>query len=66
MPEKTIQMYFTIYYSDRDQMQELKGKINIEDGNGGIVNQLKNQNEMKLLDESWLNYQKVRAKNPFR
>ena len=37
MPEKTVQMYFTIYYSNRDQMQELKGKINIGDGNGGIV-----------------------------
>lgn len=58
MPEKTVQMYFTIYYPDHDQMQELKGKINIGDGNGGIVSQLKNQNEMKLHDESWLNYQK--------
>ncbi len=65
MPEKTVQMYFTIYYPDREQMQELKGKINIGDGNGGIVSQLKNQNEMKLNDESWLNYQKGKGEESF-
>ena len=66
MPEKTVQMYFTIYYPDRDQMQELKGKINIGDGNGGIVSQLKKQNEMKLHDESWLNYQKGKGEESFQ
>lgn len=66
MPEKTVQMYFTIYYPDRDQMQELKEKINIGDGNGGIVSQLKNQNEMKLHDESWLNYQKGKGEESFQ
>ncbi|MGN8654503.1 YodL domain-containing protein [Blautia obeum] len=66
MPEKTVQIYFTIYYPDRDQMQELKGKINIGDGNGGIVSQLKNQNEMKLHDESWLNYQKGKGEESFQ
>ena len=66
MPEKTVQMYFTIYYPDHDQMQELKGKINIGDGNGGIVSQLKNQNEMKLNDESWLNYQKAKGEESFQ
>ena len=66
MPEKTVQMYFTIYYPDHDQMQELKGKINIGDGNGGIVSQLKNQNEMKLQDESWLNYLKAKGEESFR
>ncbi|MGN0324178.1 MAG: hypothetical protein ACI4DZ_13795, partial [Oliverpabstia sp.] len=48
------------------QMQELKGKINIGDGNGGIVSQLKNQNEMKLHDESWLNYQKGKGEESFQ
>lgn len=66
MPEKTVQMYFTIYYPDHDQMQELKGKINIGDGNGGIVSQLKNQNEMKLHDESWLNYQRGKGEESFQ
>ena len=66
MPEKTVQMYFTIYYPDREQMQELKGKINIGDGNGGIVRQLKNLNEMKLNDESWLSYQKAKGEESFQ
>lgn len=42
-------------------MKELKGRINLGDGNGGIVSQLKNQNEMKLSDESWLNYQRAKG-----
>lgn len=66
IPEKTVQMYFTIYYPDHNQMQELKGKINIGDGNGGIASQLKNQNEMKLHDESWLNYQKAKGEESFQ
>ena len=41
-------------------------KINIGDGNGGIVSQLKNQNEMKLHDESWLNYQKGKGEESFQ
>ena len=41
-------------------------KINIGDGNGGIVSQLKNQNEMKLHDESWLNYQKAKGEEAFQ
>ena len=66
MADKTVQMYFTIYYPDRDQMQELKEKINIGDGNGGIVSQLKSQNEMKLHDESWMNYQKAKGEESFQ
>lgn len=66
LPEKTIQMYFTIYYPDREQMQKMQGKINIGEGNGGIVSQLKLQNEMKLTDESWLSYQKVKGEDSFK
>ena len=29
----------------------------IGSGNGGIISQLKMQNEMKLTDESWISYQ---------
>lgn len=66
LPEKMIQMYFTIYYSDREQIQKMQGKINIGEGNGGIVSQLKLQNEMKLTDESWLNYQKAKGEESFK
>ena len=41
-----------------DEKCELsKGKIDIGTGNGGILSQLKMQNEMKLTDESWISYQ---------
>lgn len=66
LPEKTVQMYFTIYYPDDNRMKELKGKINIGDGNGGIVKHLKMQNEIKLCDESWLNYQKSKGEETFQ
>ena len=66
LPEKTVQMYFTIYYPDREQMQKMQGKINIGEGNGGIISQLKLQNEMKLTDESWLNYQKAKGEDSFK
>lgn len=66
MPEKTVQMYFTIYYPEDNRMKEIKGKINIGDGHGGIISQLKNQNEMKLTDESWLNYQKAKGDETFQ
>ena len=66
MPEKTVQMYFTIYYADEDQMQKMQGKITIGEGYGGIVGQLKMQNEMKLTDESWLSYQQSKGEESFQ
>ncbi len=52
-------MFFTVYYVEKgDQMlHHFKGKIDIGTGNGGILSQLKMQNEMKLTDESWISYQ---------
>lgn len=64
-PERTVQMYFTIYYPDQDQMKKIQAKISIGDGDGGIVRQLKAQNEMKLTDESWLDYQKTKGEEAF-
>lgn len=66
IPDKTVQMYLTIYYPDQDRMKELKGKITLGEGLGGIVQQLKDQNEMKLHDESWLNYQKGKGEEAFQ
>ena len=66
IPEQTVQMYLTIYYPDQDRMKELKGKITLGEGLGGIVQQLKDQNEMKLHDESWLNYQKGKGEEAFQ
>ena len=35
-------------------------------GNGGLLSQLKLQNEMRLMDESWINYQKGKGNEEFQ
>lgn len=50
-----------------DQMlHHFKGKIDIGTGNGGFLSQLKLQNEMRLTDESWINYQKGKGDEEFQ
>ena len=51
--------HLTVYYAEKgDKMlHHFQGKIDIGSGNGGIISQLKMQNEMKLTDESWISYQ---------
>ena len=58
-PKTTVQMFFTVYCAEKgDKMlHHFQGKIDIGSGNGGIISQLKMQNEMKLTDESWISYQ---------
>ncbi len=62
-PRTTAQMFFTVYYAEKgDQMlHHFKGKIDIGTGNGGILSQLKMQNEMKLTDESRISYQQGKS-----
>ena len=43
-------------------LHHFQGKIDIGSGNGGIISQLKMQNEMKLTDESWISYQQGKRK----
>ena len=66
--ESTTQMFFTVYYAEKgDQMlHHFKGKIDIGTGNGGLLSQLKLQNEMRLTDESWINYQKGKGNEEFQ
>ena len=61
-------MLFTVYYAEKgDQMlHHFKGKIDIGIGNGGIHSQLKLQNEMRLTNESWINYQKGKGNEEFQ
>lgn len=66
LSEKTVQMYFTIYYPDDNRMHKMQEKISIGEGNGGIVSQLKLQNEKKLTDESWLNYKRAKGEVSFK
>ena len=67
-PRTTAQMFFTVYYAEKgDQMlHHFKGKIDIGTGNGGILSQLKMQNEMKLTDESWISYQQGKGNEEYQ
>lgn len=67
-PTMTAKLFFTIYYAEKDEqiLQSFKGEIDIGSGNGGIISQLKMQNEMKLTDESWINYQKGKGNEEFK
>lgn len=64
--EQTVHMYLTIYYPDQDHMKQLKEKITLGEGRGGIVQQLKAKNELRLHDESWLNYQRGKGEESFQ
>ena len=67
-PKTTAQMFFTVYYAEKgDQMlHHFQGKIDIGSGNGGIISQLKMQNEMKLTDESWISYQQGKGNEEYQ
>ena len=67
-PTMTAQMFFTVYYAEKGDkfLHHFKGKIDIGTGNGGIVSQLKLQNEMRLTDESWIGYQKGKGNEEFQ
>ena len=64
----TAQMFFTVYYAVKgDKMlHHFQGKIDIGTGNGGIISQLKMQNEMKLTDESWISYQQGKGNEEYQ
>ena len=67
-PTTTAQMFFTVYYAEKgDKMlHHFKGKIDIGTGNGGLLSQIKLQNEMRQTDESWINYQKGKGNEEFQ
>ena len=67
-PKTTAQMFFTVYYAEKgDKMLHyFQGKIDIGTGNGGIISQLKMQNEMKLTDESWISYQQGKGNEEYQ
>lgn len=67
-PKTTAQMFFTVYYAEKgDKMlHHFQGRIDIGTGNGGIISQLKMQNEMKLADESWISYQQGKGNEEYQ
>lgn len=67
-PATIAKMYVTVYYAEKgdNMLHHFKGKIDIGTGNGGILSQLKLQNEMKLTDESWIDYLKNKGNEEFQ
>lgn len=47
-------------------LHHFQGKIEIGTGNGGIISQLKMQNEIKLTDESWISYQQGKGNEEYQ
>ena len=67
-PVKTAKIYVTVYYAEKGEqmLHYFKKDLNIGNGNGGILSQMKYDNEMKLTDESWINYQKGKGNGEFQ
>ncbi len=57
-----------VYYAEKGEqmLHHFKKSIDIGNGHGGIVSQLKYDNEMKLTDEYWINYQKGKGSEEFQ
>ena len=67
-PTKIAKIYVTVYYAEKGEQKLLhfKKSMDIGNGHGGIVSQLKYDNEMKLTDEYWINYQKGKGSEEFQ
>ena len=61
-------IYVTVYYAEKGEqmLHHFKKSMDIGNGHGGIVSQLKYDNEMKLTDEYWINYQKGKGSEEFQ
>mgnify|MGYP000759683393 CR=1 FL=1 len=67
-PTKITKIYVTVYYAEKGEqkLHHFKKSMDIGNGHGGIVSQLKYNNEMKLTDEYWINYQKGKGSEEFQ
>ena len=67
-PAKIAKIYVTVYYAEKGEqkLHHFKKSMDIGNGHGGIVSQLKYNNEMKLTDEYWINYQKGKGNEEFQ
>ena len=67
-PTKIAKIYVTVYYTEKGEqmLHHFKKSMDIGNGHGGIVSQLKYDNEMKLTDEYWINYQKGKGSEEFQ
>ena len=67
-PKKIAKIYVTVYYAEKGEkmLHHFQKSMDIGNGHGGIVSQLKYDNEMKLTDEYWINYQKGKGNEEFQ
>ena len=67
-PTKIAKIYVTVYYAEKGEkmLHHFKKSMDIGNGHGGIVSQLKYDNEMKLTDEYWIKYQKGKGSEEFQ
>ena len=67
-PTKIAKIYVTVYYAEKGEqkLHHFKKSMDIGNGYGGIVSQLQYDNEMKLTDEYWINYQKGKGSEEFQ
>ena len=67
-PAKIAKIYVTVYYAEKveQKLHHFKKSMDIGNGYGGIVSQLQYDNEMKLTDEYWINYQKGKGSEEFQ
>ena len=67
-PAKIAKIYVTVYYAEKGEqkLHHFKKSMDIGNGYGGIVSQLQYDNEMKLTDEYWINYQKGKGSEEFQ
>ena len=67
-PTRIAKIYVTVYYAEKGEqkLHHFKKSMDIGNGHGGIVSQLKYDNEMKLTDEYWINYQKGKGSEAFQ
>ena len=65
---KIAKIYVTVYYAEKGEqkLHHFKKSMDIGNGHGGIVSQLKYDNEMNLIDECWINYQKGKGNEEFQ
>ena len=74
-PAKIAKIYVTVYYAEKGEqkLHHFKKSMDIGNGHGGIVSQLKYNNEMKLTDElgqvpkrmQWLRMQEKQIENRY-
>jgi hypothetical protein len=64
-PVRTYRFQFCVYYAENGKMQKINGKMNIGDGDGGLVSSMKAQIEMQRQDDSWIAYRKSTNKESY-